>query len=71
LPLKLTASELQKLRTDIVKKLDYLNFQQKITGTGILKALNKRKRGVAHKTPFYYKFDLCNYKKSAERRNRI
>jgi hypothetical protein len=46
------------------KKLDRRNFQRKILSTGILKRLDETKKGVAHKAPFYYKFDLRNYKKA-------
>ena len=29
--------------------------------TGILKRLNETKKGVAHKAPYYYKFDMRKY----------
>jgi ADP-ribose pyrophosphatase YjhB (NUDIX family) len=65
LPLKFTMPELQKLyETILEKKLDRRNFQRKIIDTGILKRLDETKKGVAHKAPFYYKFDLRNYKKA-------
>jgi ADP-ribose pyrophosphatase YjhB (NUDIX family) len=65
LPLKFTMPELQKLYETILgKKLDRRNFQRKIIDTGILKRLDEIKKGVAHKAPFYYKFDLRNYKKA-------
>jgi 8-oxo-dGTP diphosphatase len=65
LPLKFTMPQLQKLyETVLEKKLDRRNFQRKITGTGILKRLDEIKKGVAHKAPFYYKFDLRKYKKA-------
>lgn len=65
LPLKFTMPELQKLYETILgKKLDRRNFQRKIIDTGILKRLDETKKGVAHKAPFYYKFDLRNYKKA-------
>jgi hypothetical protein len=32
--------------------------------TGILKRLKETKKGVAHKAPFYYKFDLPKYNKA-------
>jgi 8-oxo-dGTP diphosphatase len=65
LPLKFTMPELQKLYETILnRKLDRRNFQRKITGTGILKRLDETKKGVAHKAPYYYKFDLRKYQKA-------
>ena len=65
LPQKFTMPELQKLYETILdKKLDRRNFQRKIIATGILKKLNETKKGVAHKAPFYYKFDLRKYEKA-------
>ena len=65
LPLKFTMPELQSLyETVLDRKLDRRNFQRKIVGTGILKRLNETKKGVAHKAPYYYKFDLHKYKKA-------
>lgn len=64
LPLKFTMPELQKLYETILdRKLDRRNFQRKIMDTGILKRLDETKKGVSHKAPFYYKFDLLKYKK--------
>lgn len=65
LPDKFTMPELQKLYETILdKKLDRRNFQRKILGTGILKRLSETKKGVAHKAPWYYKFDLRKYQKA-------
>jgi 8-oxo-dGTP diphosphatase len=65
LPQKFTMPELQKLyETILEKKLDRRNFQRKIIATGILKKLNETKKGVAHKAPFYYKFDLRKYERA-------
>lgn len=65
LPEKFTMPELQKLYETILdRKLDRRNFQRKITGTGILKKLDETKKGVAHKAPYYYKFDLRKYQKA-------
>lgn len=65
LPEKFTMPELQKLYETILgKKLDRRNFQRKILGTGILKRLNETKKGVAHKAPWLYKFDLRKYQKA-------
>ncbi len=59
LPEKFTMPDIQKLYETILdKKLDRRNFQRKITGTGILKKLAETKKGVAHKAPFFYKFDM-------------
>lgn len=64
---KFTMPELQKLYETILdKKLDRRNFQRKILVSGILKRLEETKKGVAHKAPFYYKFDLRNYKKALQ-----
>ena len=65
LPEKFTMPELQKLYETILnRKLDRRNFQRKIMATKVLKKLNEIKKGVAHKAPHYYKFDLKNYKKA-------
>jgi len=65
LPPKFTMPELQKLYETILDKvLDRRNFQRKMIGTGILKRLNETKKGVAHKAPYYYKFDLRKYQKA-------
>ena len=65
LPEKFTMPELQKLYETILdRKLDRRNFQRKIAGTKVLKKLDEIKKGVAHKAPNYYKFDLKNYKKA-------
>ncbi len=62
LPLKFTMPELQKLYETILNKpLDRRNFQRKILGYGILKKLKEVKKGVAHKAPFLYSFDVKNY----------
>ena len=65
LPEKFTMPELQTLYETILdRKLDRRNFQRKIVGTGVLKRLNETKKGVAHKAPYYYKFDLRKYQKA-------
>lgn len=62
LPAKFTMPDLQKLYETILNtKLDRRNFQRKIIATGILKKLLETKKGVAHKAPFYYKFDVKKY----------
>lgn len=65
LPIKFTMPELQKLYETILdRKLDRRNFQRKIVSTGVVKRLNETKKGVAHKAPYYYKFDLRKYDKA-------
>lgn len=65
LPPKFTMPQLQKLYETILdRKLDRRNFQRKIVGTGILKKLDEIKKGVAHKAPNLYKFDLRKYQKA-------
>lgn len=65
LPEKFTMPELQKLYETILDRtLDRRNFQRKIVSTGILKRLDETKKGVAHKAPYYYKFDLRKYQKA-------
>ncbi len=65
LPEKFTMPELQKLYETILNRvLDRRNFQRKIVATNILKKLDETKKGVAHKAPNYYKFDLKQYKKA-------
>ncbi|MBL7727134.1 MAG: NUDIX hydrolase [Dinghuibacter sp.] len=62
LPEKFTMPELQKLYETILdKKLDRRNFQRKILGFKILKRLTETKRGMAHKAPYLYSFDLKKY----------
>lgn len=65
LPEKFTMPELQKLYETILgKKLDRRNFQRKMMGFGILLRLNEIKKGVAHKAPFLYSFDLKKYNRA-------
>jgi ADP-ribose pyrophosphatase YjhB (NUDIX family) len=62
LPATFTIPELQKLYEAILgKTLDRRNFHRKITTYGILKKLNERRSGVAHKAPDLYSFDLDKY----------
>jgi 8-oxo-dGTP diphosphatase len=62
LPRKFTMPELQKLYETILdRKLDRRNFQRKMLGYGILKRLEKRRQGGAHKAPYLYSFDLKKY----------
>ncbi len=62
---KFTMPELQQLYETILdKKLDRRNFQKKMLSLGILKRLNERKLGGAHKAPYYYSFDEKKYQKA-------
>lgn len=64
---KFTMPELQKLYETILNKnLDRRNFQRKIEGYKILKRLPERKKGVAHKAPFFYTFDAKKYQRALE-----
>lgn len=63
LPEKFTMPELQKLYETIFdKELDRRNFQKKMLSFGILEKLNERKKGGAHKAPFFYRFNHKKYK---------
>lgn len=67
LPDRFTMPELQYLYESILgRKLDRRNFQRKILSVGILKRLEDKKKGVAHKSPYYYKFDLKKYQKALQ-----
>jgi len=65
LPKKFTMPELQKLYETILgKELDRRNFQRKIFSYGILRSLDEKRTGVAHKAPYLYSFDLRKYQKA-------
>lgn len=65
LPKKFTMPELQKLYETILdEKLDRRNFQRKIFSYGILNRLNEQRKGVAHKAPYLYSFNLRKYHKA-------
>lgn len=67
LPEKFTLSELQKLYEVILgKELNRGNFYRKIKNLGILKKLDERRTGGAHKAPDLYSFDKENYAKALE-----
>ncbi|MGG9972046.1 NUDIX hydrolase [Ferruginibacter sp. SUN002] len=62
LPEKFTMPELQKLYETILdKKLDRRNFQRKLLGFQILERLSETKKGVPHKSPYLYSFNLKKY----------
>jgi 8-oxo-dGTP diphosphatase len=65
LPEKFTMPGLQALYETILdKKLDRRNFQRKILSFGILRRLKEKKKGVAHKAPYLYSFDLRKYNRA-------
>ncbi|GAA4432720.1 NUDIX domain-containing protein [Pontibacter saemangeumensis] len=62
LPEKFTMPELQRLYETILgKQLDRRNFQRRMLGYGILKRLEERRSGGAHKAPYLYCFDTDRY----------
>lgn len=67
LPEKFTMPELQKLYETILgRPLDRRNFQRRMLDFGILERLEERKTGVAHKAPYYYRFDKKRYQQALE-----
>jgi 8-oxo-dGTP diphosphatase len=65
LPQKFTIPELQQLyETVLNKKLDRRNFQKRILSLRILKKLNEKKKGVAHRAPTLYVFDNKQYQQA-------
>ncbi|HSC37693.1 MAG TPA: NUDIX domain-containing protein, partial [Chitinophagaceae bacterium] len=65
LPARFTMPELQKLYETILgKKLDRRNFQRRMLGYQVLRRLKDTRRGVAHKAPYLYSFDLKKYHKA-------
>lgn len=65
LPKKFTMPELQRLYETILgKAIDRRNFQKKMLSIKILDRLKERKTGGAHKAPYFYKFNLAQYKKA-------
>ncbi len=68
LPHKFTMPELQALYETILgQKLDRRNFQRKMLSYGILKKLNERRKGGAHKAPYLYIFDKKGYQEALEK----
>lgn len=67
LPEKFTMPELQKLyETVLGRTLDRRNFQRRMLDFGLLEKLPERKTGVAHKAPYYYRFNKAQYDKALE-----
>lgn len=62
LPQKFTMPEMMRMYEAILgKKVDPRNFQKKILRSGIVTKLKELRRGVAHKSPYLYQFDLEKY----------
>ncbi|ERM81619.1 hypothetical protein P872_19890 [Rhodonellum psychrophilum GCM71 = DSM 17998] len=67
LPEKFTMPELMRLYEAVLdKKIDPRNFQKKILKSGIVIRLEEVKRGLAHKSPFLYRFDKERYEEVLE-----
>jgi ADP-ribose pyrophosphatase YjhB (NUDIX family) len=67
LPEKFTLSEIRKLYEVILgKELNRGNFYRKIKNLGILRKLDERRMGGAHKAPDLYSFDEENYNRALE-----
>ncbi|MFD2200703.1 NUDIX hydrolase [Shivajiella indica] len=63
LPEKFTMPDMMRMYEAILgKKIDPRNFQKKILNSGIVVKLKEVKKGVAHKSPFLYKFEEKRYK---------
>ncbi|MCP4125004.1 MAG: NUDIX hydrolase [Bacteroidetes bacterium] len=68
LPQKFTLAQLQQLYEVILNKnLDKRNFRRKILKIGMLKKLDEKQSGVAHKPASYYSFDPTKYQDLVER----
>lgn len=62
LPEKFTMPDMMRMYEAILgKKIDPRNFQKKILKSGIVIKLDEVKKGVAHKSPFLYRFDANKY----------
>lgn len=65
LPATFTMPEFQKLYETILgRKLDTRNFHRKITGSGILQKLQRRREGTPYRSPFLYRFSTTQYAKA-------
>jgi 8-oxo-dGTP diphosphatase len=63
LPDKFTLAQLQRLYEVILnKRLDKRNFRRKILKIGMLRKLDEKQSGVAHKPASFYSFDLDKYR---------
>lgn len=67
LPQKFTLGQLQRLYESILnKELDKRNFRRKMQKVGLLKQLNEKQIGVAHKPASYFSFDEETYQELVE-----
>jgi 8-oxo-dGTP diphosphatase len=67
LPEKFTMPEMMRMYEAILgRKIDPRNFQKKILHSGIVIRLEEVKKGVAHKSPYLYRFDENNYRRILE-----
>ncbi|SDK21714.1 ADP-ribose pyrophosphatase YjhB, NUDIX family [Catalinimonas alkaloidigena] len=67
---KFTLPELRHLYETILgRELDPRNFQRKILNLGILERLNERRKGVAHKAPYLYRFHKQRYERALREGN--
>lgn len=70
LPPKFTLTHLQLLYEIILgKELDKRNFRKKLLSLGILKPLNEKQEGVAHRPARLYEFDEEKYRLLEQRGN--
>ncbi len=68
MPDKFTLNQLQTLYEIILgRKIDKRNFRRKIKKLGILRALDEKEEGVAHKPSRYYEFVTNEYDKLLEK----
>jgi len=66
LPERFTLSHLQRLYEAILDRpLDKRNFRKRFLGLGILKELDERETGVAHRAAQFYQFDVKRYRQLA------
>lgn len=62
LPEEFSLPELQSLYETILgRDLDPRNFQKKMLGLGILERTGNKRKGVAHKAPYLYRFNEQRY----------
>lgn len=68
LPEKFTLRELQALYETLLEtELDTRNFRKKVLGMGLLRSLEERQQGVAHRPAKLYSFDNEAYKELTQR----
>jgi 8-oxo-dGTP diphosphatase len=65
---KFTIKQLQKLYEIVLgRKLDNRNFRKKIFAMDVLRELNEKQKGVAHRAARLYRFDERKYKQLIKR----